>query len=262
MNWDMPAKIHVEPFFKDVKRPVVWSPADYPDGHAVPAHHHRRDQLLYGASGVVIATTPQGTWVMPPQRGMWIPAGVVHSVRMLGAVRTNSLYFEPGAVGGMPKHCQVVGISAFVRGLIAEATALPAEYDLDGRPGALMALLQHEMSRLPKLPLSLPFPAHQALARRCHAFLLQPTVHDTIDAWSAALRMNRRTFTRLFRRETGLSFATWRQQACLMAALPRLAAGEAVTSIAMDLGYGNPAAFTSMFKRALGSSPRWYLRHN
>jgi AraC-like DNA-binding protein len=258
----MAANIHVEPFFRDVKRPVVGSPADYPDGHEVPPHHHRRDQLLYGASGVVIATTPQGTWVMPPQRGMWIPAGVEHSVRMLGAVRTNSLYFERGAVGGMPQHCQVVSISPFVRSLIAEAMALPAEYDLDGRPGVLMALLQHEVSRLPNLPLSLPFPAHRALARRCRAFLLQPTVHDTIDTWSAALQMNRRTFTRLFRRETGVSFATWRQQACLMAALPRLAAGEAVTSIAMDLGYGNPAAFTSMFKRALGASPRGYLRHN
>src|SRR6202034_2157865 len=131
----------------------------------------------------------------------------VHSVRTLGAVRTNSLYFEPGAACGMPKHCQVVGISPFVRSLIAEAMALPAEYDLDGRPGAVMALLQHEMSRLPNLPLSLPFPAHAALARRCRAFLLQPTVHDTINAWSGALQMNRRTFTRLFRRETGLSFA-------------------------------------------------------
>lgn len=74
--------------------------------------------------------------------------------------------------------------------------------------------------------------------------------------------MNRRTFTRLFRRETGLTFMTWRQQACLVAALPRLAAGEPVTLIAIDLGYDNPAAFTSMFKRSLGSSPRTYFRQN
>jgi AraC-like DNA-binding protein len=72
--------------------------------------------------------------------------------------------------------------------------------------------------------------------------------------------MSRRAFTRLFRRETGLTFATWRQQACLIAALPRLAAGEPVTAVAIDLGYDNPAAFTSMFKRALGSSPRAYLK--
>jgi AraC-like DNA-binding protein len=39
-----------------------------------------------------------------------------------------------------------------------------------------------------------------------------------------------------------------------------LAAGEAVTAVAIDLGYDNPAAFTTMFKRALGSSPREYLK--
>jgi AraC-like DNA-binding protein len=71
--------------------------------------------------------------------------------------------------------------------------------------------------------------------------------------------MSRRSFTRLFRQETGLSFVEWRQQACTVAALPRLAAREPITNIAMDLGYDNPAAFTAMFKRMLGSSPRAYL---
>ena len=71
--------------------------------------------------------------------------------------------------------------------------------------------------------------------------------------------MSRRSFTRLFRKETGLSFVAWRQQACLVAALPRLAAGESVTSVAMALGYDNPAAFTTMFKRLLGVPPRSYL---
>ena len=34
--------------------------------------------------------------------------------------------------------------------------------------------------------------------------------------------------------------------------MPRLAAGEPVTAVALDLGYENPAAFTTMFKRAFG----------
>ena len=71
--------------------------------------------------------------------------------------------------------------------------------------------------------------------------------------------MSRRSFTRLFRRDTGLSFVEWRQQACIVAALPRLAAREPITTIAIDLGYDNPAAFTAMFKRMLGSSPRAWL---
>ena len=55
-----------------------------------------------------------------------------------------------------------------------------------------------------------------------------------------------------------MSFAEWRQQACLLTALPRLAAGEPVTAIALDLGYDSPAAFSTMFKRLLGISPNHY----
>jgi len=210
----------------------------------------------------VLLATAQGAWVMPPERGMWIPAGVVHDVRIIGTVKMRSLYFTPGAITGMPSHCQVLGITPLMRGLLSEAVAVPAEYDPGGRDGALMELIRHEVPRLPPLPLSLPLPAHEALARRCRAFLAHPTPHATIDDWCRDAGMSRRTFTRLFRRETGLSFMAWRQQACVMAALPRLAAGQAVTTIAIDLGYDNPAAFTSMFRRVLGAPPRSYIGRN
>ena len=80
----------------------------------------------------------------------------------------------------------------------------------------------------------------------------------TIDEWADALAMNRRNFTRIFRRETGMSFAEWRQQACLSVALPKLAAGESVTAVALDLGYDSPGNFSMMFKRVLGVSPSHY----
>jgi AraC-like DNA-binding protein len=55
-----------------------------------------------------------------------------------------------------------------------------------------------------------------------------------------------------------MSFAEWRQQACLLAALPRLAAGERVTAVALDLGYDSPAAFSTMFRRLSGIAPNRY----
>jgi AraC-like DNA-binding protein len=246
--------------FDDIPRPLIALGNVYPDGHVIPPHKHRRGQLLYGASGAVMISTSQGTWVVPPQRGMWIPGGIEHQVLMLGAVHTNSIYLEPADAAGMPDRCQVVGISVLMRNLMAEALDLPVDYTADSRAGALMALLQYEMRQLPVLPLALPMPAHPGLARYCRRFLEQPTPHETIDDWSAALGMSRRAFTRQFKRETGLTFVIWRQQACLFAALPRLVAGEPVTTIAIDLGYENPASFTTMFKRILGAPPRDYLR--
>ena len=241
-------------------RPVVATETVYPDGHIVAPHHHRRSQLLYGSTGVVVVTTADIAWAMPPRRAMWIPAGTVHEVRMLGGVRKLNLYIEPDAIDHMPDRCRVLGVPKLMRSLLDEAVTLPAEYHPDGRTAALMTLILHELPRLPALPLSLPLPRDEAMAHRCRAFLLRPTAHDTIDRWTKSLGVSRRTFTRWFRQQTGLSFAAWRQQACIMAALPRLAAEHPVTTIALDLGYDNPAAFTTMFKRVMGSAPTTYIR--
>ncbi|MGE0340098.1 MAG: helix-turn-helix domain-containing protein [Xanthobacteraceae bacterium] len=242
-----------------VPRAIIAIGTQYPDGHVIEPHEHRRGQLISGATGAIVLATPDGTWVVPQQCGVWIPPSTEHHVRMVGNVGMQSLYIEPGAVPDMPAHCQVVGISPFVRGLLREAIELPPEYEEGGRADALMKLILYEMPRLPALPLSLHYPAHGLLADCCRDFIRRPSIHATIDDWSRALAMSRRSFTRLFRRETGLSFAAWRQQACLLSALPRLAAGEPVTAVALDLGYENPAAFTTMFKRAFGSPPLAYL---
>ena len=60
------------------------------------------------------------------------------------------------------------------------------------------------------------FPEDRRLAALCRGFLEDPSPHTNIDDWADRLGMSRRTFTRIFRRETGLSLSTWRQQACLL----------------------------------------------
>jgi AraC-like DNA-binding protein len=56
-----------------------------------------------------------------------------------------------------------------------------------------------------------------------------------------------------------MSFGAWRQQLRLLRALERLAAGEAVSTLALELGYASPSAFIAMFKRALGVPPGRYF---
>ncbi len=207
----------------------------------------------------MIVGTEQGAWVVPPQRAIWIPAGVRHHIRMVGQVSTRSIYIEPAALAAPPSRCQVVDVPQLLRSLLAEAVDLPLAADPDARARHIIALILHETASLVELPLCVPFPSHARLAERCSRFLDKPSAQDTIDRWAVELHMSRRTFTRLFRRETGLSFAAWRQQACIVAALPRLVAGEAVTIVALDLDYASPAAFTGLFKRVLGASPTQYV---
>ncbi|AMK22893.1 helix-turn-helix domain-containing protein [Sphingomonas histidinilytica] len=244
---------------EDVPRPVVGIGNDYPPSFELAEHKHRRVQLLYAASGVIAVSTPDGAWVAPPERAVWIPGGTPHATRMVGAVQTRSVLIEPRACRDFGRSCRVVAISPLLRQLLLAAAVVPLEYDEVGRDGLVMKLLVAELEEAPVIPLAVPFPREAKLAAQCHLFLERPQATATIDQWADVLAMNRRRFTRLFRRETGMSFAEWRQQACLSVALPRLAAGESVTAIALDLGYDSPANFSTMFRRILGVPPSRYL---
>lgn len=244
---------------RSVARPIIVVGNDYPAGQLHAPHRHRRDQLLHGSIGSMIVTTEHGSWVIPPQHGIWIPGGVQHGIRMVGNVSTRSAYVEPQAAPGLPATCRVVAVSRLLAQLLLDAVDLPVEYAAGSRDEMLMMLLLREVRDAPQVPLGVRCPTERRLHERCRHFLLHPAPHDTIDDWCTAVGMSRRAFTRLFRRETGLSFAKWKRQACLLAAIPRLAAGEHVTTIALDLGYSGSPSFSSMFRRTLGKPPSHFL---
>ncbi|MFT4055257.1 MAG: helix-turn-helix transcriptional regulator [Novosphingobium sp.] len=252
MQWNDPNSV------EHVDRPIIGVGNEYPPAFELDWHEHRRGQLLYAARGVVVVSTPHGAWVAPPERAVWTPGGCPHAVRMVGAVSTRSVLIEADAAGALGTSNKVIQVSPLLRSLLEAACEIPPEYDREGRDGKLMALLLAELEVAPTVPLAVPFPHTPAIAERCRDFLEKPSPHDSIDRWASELGMGRRAFTRAFRRETGLSFGEWRQQACILVALPRLAEGESVTRIAFDLGYDSAAAFTTMFKRRLGVSPSRY----
>ncbi|WP_244598735.1 AraC family transcriptional regulator [Rhizobium tubonense] len=239
--------------------PIYAMPSHYPAGDFVEWHSHSRPQLLYARTGVVMVTSTQGRWMVPPEHALWIPAGIEHSVDILGEVNMLSVYVAQDALPAFPNVARVVAITDLARALIVEAAAPRPDGASTGRIDLIMPLLLDVISTLPDRSLGLPFPEEPRLAALCSRFLAKPSPHLVIDDWARELSMSRRTFTRAFHRETGLSLSIWRQQACLFAALPRLAGGEPVTSVALDLGYESIAAFTTMFKRMLGVAPRAYF---
>lgn len=251
---------HVDDY-EDIPRDVVATGNEYPPHRVLPPHSHRRGQLLYAATGVITVITTAGSWVVPPQRALWIPAGVVHEVQMGGPVSTRSAYVSHDAAetAGLPAHCQVIGVSPLLHALLLEAVDLPAYYALDGRDGRVMALLLDEISRMPTLALNTPLPHEPRLARLCRTLLTAPSLEIDIDTMATRAGMSRRSFTRLFREQTGMSFNAWRQQACLLAALTRLGNGASITEVALDLGYRSSSAFTAVFRRILGAPPSRYL---
>lgn len=245
--------------YQDIPRPVAAMAVEYPSGHVDSRHRHRRAQLLYGTTGVLSVVTDEGRWVVPPQRAVWLPGGTDHEISCRGHVSFRTLYVEPDAHPGLPAGCRVIKVSDLLRALILEAIQLPIEYDLDGRDGRIMALITDEIAASTAVPLHVPMPRDKRLVRICKMLQQDPANDGDLDCWAREAGMARRTLTRLFREETNMSFAAWRQQIRLLEALARLAVGQPITAVALDVGYNSPSAFTAMFRRIFGTTPSQYL---
>jgi AraC-like DNA-binding protein len=245
--------------YQNVPRPVAALSDEYPAGHLDPRHSHARAQLIYATVGVMSVATDKVSAVVPPQRAVWVPAGVEHEVSCRSAVSVRTLYVDPAARPDLPTSCRVLEVSTLLRELIIEATVIPIEYDEAGRDGRVMALLLDELVSTAEAPLHIPMPRHERLVKVCRDLIADPGSKGTLNQWAEAASMGRRSFTRRFRRETGMSFAEWRQHVRLMEALSRLATGQQVTQVAFDVGYSSASAFMAMFHRTFGTAPMHYF---
>lgn len=238
---------------------VTAKSADY-NGGCTPRHGHPRAQLIYAATGVMRIETDHGCWVVPPLRGVWIPPEVMHTVYMLSRVEMRTLYVRPDMAASLSENCCLVEVSPLLRSLIIALTEEEVDYDEAGRAGLIAQLAILEMKFLKTPALHLPLPKNARLMNICQQLLKQPDGQVTIELISDQLAMSSRTLARKFKKETGLNFGQWRQQARLIEALGKLADQQPIARIASDLGYSGSSAFTAMFKRTLGVEPSRYFK--
>ncbi|CAM4031265.1 HTH-type transcriptional regulator NimR [Pseudomonas reidholzensis] len=243
-----------------MNRPAILPLAEnYRHGERIAAHCHDRAQLIHALSGVITVNSRQGSWVVPPGRGVWVPAAVEHDLQMAGAVQMRTLFVDQRVRPDLPGECQVIEISPLLRELIIRAMDIPPDHPQEGREARIMQLILDEIRVLPVLALHVPCPADRQLLALCEALRAAPGEDWSLARAAAHSGLTPRTLTRGFQRETGLSLVQWLRRVRLMAGLDALAAGQSVLEVALDLGYDSPSAFSAMFRRTLGVSPSGYF---
>jgi hypothetical protein len=89
-------------------------------------HDHAEQQLLYPSSGVLIVSTTQGSWVVPPQRAVWLPAAVAHAHQAYGATQVRTVAFPVDVNPLGLTQPTVLSVSRLLRELIIAITDDPA----------------------------------------------------------------------------------------------------------------------------------------
>ena len=244
----MPKKRHwfFDPHKYQVRTGIV---PEYADGQIIRTHTHPWHQLIYASRGVMTVRTPEASWVVPTNRGVWVPAGTRHSIEMSGAVSLRTLYLVPRLSRSLPDKPRVIGISPLLRELILRIVELDSLNLRDPAHVHLVSVLLDQLHVMQSDAVHLPMP-RDARAKRIAAILQkEPSDTRSLIELSKSAGASKRTVERLFKIETGLGFGKWRQQLRLGHALRLLAAGDAVTTVAIDVGYDSISAFISAFRR-------------
>ena len=233
---------------------------DYPDGFIVGEHAHVAGQFIHATAGVMEIRAARHLWLVPPQRGLWIPPRLAHAFRARGCVSLRTLYIAPGPdASRLGSATCGFTVPMLLRALILRMLDPPVIGD-ERRQRRLATVLLDELANLERDGLSLPMPSDPRLARICAGILARPGDAHRIDEGARHAGASIRTLARLSRDELGCPLSAWRQQARVLSAVPMLIAGEPVTRIAQTLGYETTGAFSAMFGRLVGMSPRAYQR--
>jgi AraC-like DNA-binding protein len=215
-------------------------------------HDHAENQLVYPSTGLLQVSTTAGSWVVPPHRAIWLPAAVAHSHRAYGATQMRGLAFS-AAVRPDLDQPTVVEVSGLLREIILELTDNPALPPADRADLHRIALRQ--LTPAPALRFHLPQPRDVRLRDVTDLLTADPGDERTLAELGGAVGVGERTLSRLFRRETGLTFPQWRAQLRLHHSLTLLAIGQSVTATAIACGYQNPSAFIAAFRETFGTTP-------
>lgn len=220
---------------------------------------HPEDQLVYASQGVMTVRTPAGTWVVPAQRAVWIPAKTPHSILMSGAVSMRTIYLRPRIAKSLPRTCCVVNVSPLLQNLVLHLCSYKELSRRSRIHAHLIDVLIDQLKTVQAVALQLPALIDVRAARVAAALQSNAGNSRPLESVCSRAGASKRTIERIFRQETNLSLGKWRQQLRLLRSLQLLAAGEKISHAALEAGYSTPSAFIAMFRKALGTTPRRYF---
>jgi AraC-like DNA-binding protein len=113
------------------------------------------------------------------------------------------------------------------------------------------------------IPTTVILPSDPRARRLAEATLLDPTASRKLHVRCRDFGMSVRTLQRIFRRELGLDYDSWRRQVRLVKAVELLTTGASTKEASSAIGYRQASTFIAVFSRQFGLTPRaWIAMHS
>jgi len=219
-------------------------------------HTHRRHQLLYAVRGTARLEAAEAQFLLPPQRAVWIPAGLLHATHV-GDSESVSVFFEPG--WSKQRELRVFEVSPLLREMLLYArrwplTRKPTDREVAVFFRSMLVVAEPLMQEQPAYELPRP---KTEFAESAMSWVLAHLSHAQLPAAAKALGTTPRTLRRRFLAETGLHFRAFVMQARIQRAMELLGdPTRSIIQVGLEVGFQSPSAFSYAFRRATGQVPR------
>jgi AraC-like DNA-binding protein/mannose-6-phosphate isomerase-like protein (cupin superfamily) len=235
---------------------------EYTAGFQVPEHAHGADQLIYAVSGVMEVFSGANMWLIPPGFALWISAETRHRIHMPGAVSMRTLYLRPGLVrtSGLVRTRRrdgaVLHVTPLLRELILETVRVGKLRARHLHERALRDLLVLHLESASPVPTFVSLPRDERALAVAQAVLSAPEQAKPLAALARDAGVSVRTIQRIFRKDVGIDFESWRRQVRLTKAVGLLVAGRPVKEVSFGVGYRQSSAFVESFRKSFGMTPK------
>lgn len=223
--------------------------------HDSGTHQHRMGQLLFAQSGCIKITLSDRLCMLPPMRMAWIPPNTMHQAQIKGVVGYRSIYLDTTLIKPLPSEVRVLEVNPLLRAVL-ERIAM-SSFDTNWEQGAalnVLAVCLDEIHAAHHEPVILRLPTDRRLNNFSENELLPP-----LKKFSITIGASEKTISRIFIRETGLTYQQWRQQWRFLKSIELLSERNNISSIANTLGFASDSAFVYFFKNMSGVTPRTYI---
>lgn len=236
--------------------PILLMPSDMPQNTLGEIHSHQRGQLIYPCNGRYCVHLDKRLLTGSAWQAIWIPPRIKHTVEAIDSLCVHNVYIDTEVITQLPLEPKIFKVSTLLSELLIEGAELAKKPHLSHEFQRLTEVIADQIRLAKSLDsLMLPLSVHPKIKRITETLLDSPSDPRCLSQWARLVHASPRNLSRLFIKETGLTFSDWRQRLYVKEAIGRLSEGHSVTRVSADLGYRNQSAFTQMFRRMTGRVP-------
>lgn len=226
---------------------------DYHAGEFLPEHDHLEGQVLFARSGTMEVTAGHQLIIVPASRLVWVPPKVTHSIQFRTNTKMRTAFVDPKLLDNTFNQISVFQATDLFREILLRL--VEGTLNDQAHKKLLELSLIKELCLLNAEPFSIKFPSDKRAKRVADALLADPSNTSKINQWAMIAACSSKTLSRLFIKETGLTFQVWRRHLRLLLIHDLLEQGCSVTQAAHSVGFATSSALTEAHKQTFGFSP-------